>query len=55
MVMMFLFGDQMDNVKRMEIRGVGVILNVFEMIVDDLENVFKIVINNKRQVIENKK
>lgn len=31
MVMMPLFGDQMDNAKRMETRGAGITLNVLEM------------------------
>ena len=48
MVMMPLFGDQMDNTKRMETRGAGVTLNVLEMTADDLENALKTVINNKR-------
>ncbi|NP_958812.3 UDP glucuronosyltransferase 1 family, polypeptide A6B precursor [Mus musculus] len=47
MVMMPLFGDQMDNAKRMETRGAGVTLNVLEMTADDLENALKTVINNK--------
>lgn len=55
MVMMPLFGDQMDNAKRMETRGAGVTLNVLEMTADDLENALKTVINNKRSVIEKNK
>lgn len=47
MVMMPLFGDQMDNAKRMETRGAGVSLNVLEMTADDLENALKAVINDK--------
>ncbi|XP_008832679.1 UDP-glucuronosyltransferase 1-2 isoform X1 [Nannospalax galili] len=47
MVMMPLFGDQMDNAKRMETRGAGVTLNVLEMTADDLENALKAVINDK--------
>ncbi|XP_032757475.1 UDP-glucuronosyltransferase 1-1 [Rattus rattus] len=47
MVMMPLFGDQMDNAKRMETRGAGVTLNVLEMTADDLENALKTVIKNK--------
>ncbi|XP_051010246.1 UDP-glucuronosyltransferase 1A3 isoform X5 [Acomys russatus] len=47
MVMMPLFGDQMDNAKRMETRGAGVTLNVLEMTADDLENALKTVINDK--------
>ncbi|XP_007941901.1 UDP-glucuronosyltransferase 1A1-like [Orycteropus afer afer] len=47
MVMMPLFGDQMDNAKRMESRGAGITLNVLEMTSDDLENALKKVINEK--------
>ncbi|XP_048200454.1 UDP-glucuronosyltransferase 1A1 isoform X12 [Perognathus longimembris pacificus] len=47
MVMMPLFGDQMDNAKRMETRGAGVTLNVLEMTSDDLANALKAVINDK--------
>uniref|UniRef100_F6YDX2 UDP-glucuronosyltransferase n=1 Tax=Equus caballus TaxID=9796 RepID=F6YDX2_HORSE len=47
MVMMPLFGDQMDNAKRMETRGAGVSLNVLEMTSDDLANALKTVINDK--------
>ncbi|XP_045415502.1 UDP-glucuronosyltransferase 1-6 isoform X1 [Lemur catta] len=47
MVMMPLFGDQMDNAKRMETRGAGVTLNVLEMTSADLENALKRVINDK--------
>ncbi|CAO2625351.1 UDP-glucuronosyltransferase 1A7 [Lemmus lemmus] len=47
MVMMPLFGDQMDNAKRMETRGAGISLNVLEMTADDLENALKAVINDK--------
>ncbi|XP_055257806.1 UDP-glucuronosyltransferase 1-6-like isoform X8 [Moschus berezovskii] len=47
MVMMPLFGDQMDNAKRMETRGAGVTLNVLEMSSEDLENALKAVINEK--------
>ncbi|XP_051046704.1 UDP-glucuronosyltransferase 1A5 isoform X2 [Phodopus roborovskii] len=47
MVMMPLFGDQMDNAKRMETRGAGISLNVLEMTADDLENALKKVINDK--------
>lgn len=47
MVMMPLFGDQMDNAKRMETRGAGVTLNVLEMTSDDLANALKKVINDK--------
>ncbi|XP_020829002.1 UDP-glucuronosyltransferase 1A7-like isoform X3 [Phascolarctos cinereus] len=47
MVLMPLFGDQMDNAKRMESRGAGVILNVLEMTSDDLSKALKTVINDK--------
>ncbi|XP_077011602.1 UDP-glucuronosyltransferase 1A6-like isoform X2 [Tamandua tetradactyla] len=47
MVMMPLFGDQMDNAKRMDSRGAGVTLNVLEMTSEDLENAIKTVINDK--------
>ncbi|XP_062946389.1 UDP-glucuronosyltransferase 1A10 isoform X2 [Cynocephalus volans] len=47
MVMMPLFGDQMDNAKRMETKGAGVTLNVLEMTSEDLENALKTVINDK--------
>lgn len=48
MVMMPLFGDQMDNAKRMETRGAGVTLNVLEMTSKDLENALNTVIKDKR-------
>ncbi|XP_006191190.1 UDP-glucuronosyltransferase 1-7 isoform X4 [Camelus ferus] len=48
MVMLPLFGDQMDNAKRMETRGAGVTLNVLEMTSEDLEKALKTVINDKR-------
>uniref|UniRef100_A0A8D2DLA2 UDP-glucuronosyltransferase n=1 Tax=Sciurus vulgaris TaxID=55149 RepID=A0A8D2DLA2_SCIVU len=47
MVMLPLFGDQMDNAKRMETRGAGVTLNVLEMTSDDLANALNTVINDK--------
>nr|XP_019595358.1 PREDICTED: UDP-glucuronosyltransferase 1-1-like isoform X5 [Rhinolophus sinicus] len=47
MVMLPLFGDQMDNAKRMESRGAGVTLNVLEMTSEDLANALKTVINDK--------
>uniref|UniRef100_A0A8C3YTR1 UDP-glucuronosyltransferase n=1 Tax=Catagonus wagneri TaxID=51154 RepID=A0A8C3YTR1_9CETA len=47
LVMLPLFGDQMDNAKRMETRGAGVTLNVLEMTSKDLENALKTVINDK--------
>ncbi|XP_063093139.1 UDP-glucuronosyltransferase 1A9 isoform X8 [Cavia porcellus] len=47
MVMMPLFGDQMDNAKRMETRGAGVTLNVLEMTSDDIADALKKVIYDK--------
>ncbi|XP_077011613.1 UDP-glucuronosyltransferase 1A3-like isoform X2 [Tamandua tetradactyla] len=47
MVMLPLFGDQMDNAKRMDSRGAGVTLNVLEMTSEDFENAIKTVINDK--------
>ncbi|XP_036110053.1 UDP-glucuronosyltransferase 1A1-like isoform X1 [Molossus molossus] len=47
MVMLPLFGDQMDNAKHMETRGAGVSLNVLEMTSEDLENALKAVIHDK--------
>ncbi|XP_037704991.1 UDP-glucuronosyltransferase 1A3-like isoform X1 [Choloepus didactylus] len=47
MVMMPLFGDQMDNAKRMETRGAGVTLDVLDMTSEDLANALKAVINDK--------
>ncbi|XP_044158730.1 UDP-glucuronosyltransferase 1A1-like isoform X1 [Bufo gargarizans] len=45
MVMLPLFGDQMDNAKRMESRGAGVTLNVLDMTPEDLINALDSVIN----------
>ncbi|XP_047726806.1 UDP-glucuronosyltransferase 1A1-like [Prionailurus viverrinus] len=47
MVMLPLFGDQMENAKRMETRGAGLTLNVLEMTSEDLANALKAVINDK--------
>uniref|UniRef100_A0ACB8GE09 Uncharacterized protein n=1 Tax=Sphaerodactylus townsendi TaxID=933632 RepID=A0ACB8GE09_9SAUR len=47
MVLMPLFGDQMDNAKRMESRGAGVTLNVLEMTSKDLSDALKAVIYDK--------
>ncbi|XP_039090489.1 UDP-glucuronosyltransferase 1A1-like [Hyaena hyaena] len=47
MVMLPLFGDQMDNAKRMETRGAGLTLNVLDMTSEDLANALKTVINDK--------
>eukprot|EP00079_Xenopus_tropicalis_P008717 XP_002932072.2 PREDICTED: UDP-glucuronosyltransferase 1-1-like isoform X3 [Xenopus tropicalis] len=46
MVMMPLFGDQMDNAKRIESRGAGLTLNVLHMTPEDLSNAVRAVINN---------
>ncbi|XP_073502827.1 UDP-glucuronosyltransferase 1A1-like isoform X4 [Phyllobates terribilis] len=45
-VMLPLFGDQMDNAKRLESRGAGVTLNVLDMTPDDLFKALDTVINN---------
>ncbi|KAM3917460.1 UDP-glucuronosyltransferase 1A1-like isoform 5-T5 [Leptodactylus fuscus] len=45
MVMLPLFGDQMDNAKRIESRGAGVTLNVLDMTPEDLSNALDAVIN----------
>ncbi|KAM9305641.1 UDP-glucuronosyltransferase 1A3-like [Gastrophryne carolinensis] len=45
MVMLPLFGDQMDNAKRIESRGAGITLNVHGMTSNDLSNALKSVIN----------
>ncbi|XP_027625164.1 UDP-glucuronosyltransferase 1-1-like [Tupaia chinensis] len=47
MVMLLLFGDQMDNAKCMETKGAGVTLNVLEMTSEDLANALKTVIFDK--------
>uniref|UniRef100_A0A8D0E6X8 UDP-glucuronosyltransferase n=1 Tax=Salvator merianae TaxID=96440 RepID=A0A8D0E6X8_SALMN len=47
MVLMPLFGDQMDNAKRMESRGAGVVLNILEMAPKDISEALKAVIYNK--------
>ncbi|XP_069839224.1 UDP-glucuronosyltransferase 1-2-like isoform X4 [Dendropsophus ebraccatus] len=46
MVMLPLFGDQMDNAKRIESRGAGVTLNVLDMTPEDLSNALDRVIND---------
>ncbi|XP_053139652.1 UDP-glucuronosyltransferase 1-6-like isoform X6 [Hemicordylus capensis] len=48
MVLMPLFGDQMDNAKRVESRGAGVTLNVVEMTSKDLSDALKAVIYDKQ-------
>ncbi|XP_075036527.1 UDP-glucuronosyltransferase 1A1-like isoform X5 [Mixophyes fleayi] len=45
MVMLPLFGDQMDNAKRIESRGAGVTINVLDMTPLDLSNALESVIN----------
>ncbi|KAM9305642.1 UDP-glucuronosyltransferase 1A1-like [Gastrophryne carolinensis] len=46
MVMLPLFGDQMDNAKRIESRGAGITLNVLDFIPQDLTDALTAVINN---------
>uniref|UniRef100_A0A6J0UR65 UDP-glucuronosyltransferase n=1 Tax=Pogona vitticeps TaxID=103695 RepID=A0A6J0UR65_9SAUR len=48
MVLMPLFGDQMDNAKRVESRGAGVILNIIEMTAKDISNALQAVIYDKK-------
>ncbi|XP_077169544.1 UDP-glucuronosyltransferase 1A1-like isoform X5 [Paroedura picta] len=48
MVVMPLFGDQMDNAIRVETRGAGVTLNVLEMTSQDLSEALKAVIYDKK-------
>ncbi|XP_066431802.1 UDP-glucuronosyltransferase 1A1-like isoform X1 [Eleutherodactylus coqui] len=45
MVVLPLFGDQMDNAKRIESRGAGLTLNVLDMTPEDLSNAIDAVIN----------
>lgn len=52
MVLMPLFGDQMDNAKRVESRGAGLTLNILEMTSKDISTALKAVINDKKSVIE---
>lgn len=52
MVLMPLFGDQMDNAKRVESRGAGLTLNILEMTTNDISNALKAVINDKKSVPE---
>lgn len=52
MVLMPLFGDQMDNAKRIESRGAGLTLNILEMTTQDLSAALQAVINDKKSVIE---
>ncbi|KGL81321.1 UDP-glucuronosyltransferase 1-6, partial [Tinamus guttatus] len=48
MVLMPLFGDQMDNAKRIESRGAGVTLNILEMTSKDISDALHAVINDKK-------
>ncbi|NWX25627.1 UD11 glucuronosyltransferase, partial [Notiomystis cincta] len=48
MVLMPLFGDQMDNAKRVESRGAGLILNILHMTSNDISTALKAVINDKK-------
>ncbi|NXK40968.1 UD11 glucuronosyltransferase, partial [Piprites chloris] len=48
MVLMPLFGDQMDNAKRVESRGAGLTLNILEMTSQDISSALKAVINDKK-------
>ncbi|XP_032549748.1 UDP-glucuronosyltransferase 1-1-like isoform X5 [Chiroxiphia lanceolata] len=47
MVLMPLFGDQMDNAKRVESRGAGLTLNILEMTSQDISTALRAVINDK--------
>ncbi|XP_013803964.2 UDP-glucuronosyltransferase 1A1-like isoform X2 [Apteryx mantelli] len=48
MVLMPLFGDQMDNAKRIETRGAGLTLNILEMTSKDISDALHAVINDKK-------
>ncbi|NXH72972.1 UD11 glucuronosyltransferase, partial [Hydrobates tethys] len=48
MVLMPLFGDQMDNAKRVESRGAGLTLNILKMTSKDISTALKAVINDKK-------
>ncbi|XP_054236980.1 UDP-glucuronosyltransferase 1A1-like [Indicator indicator] len=48
MVLMPLFGDQMDNAKRVESREAGLVLNILEMTSNDISTALKTVINDKK-------
>ncbi|XP_030064725.1 UDP-glucuronosyltransferase 1-6 isoform X2 [Microcaecilia unicolor] len=48
MVLLPLFGDQMDNAKRIESRGAGVTLNILDMTSLDLSNALNAVINEPK-------
>ncbi|XP_053925958.1 UDP-glucuronosyltransferase 1A1 isoform X3 [Cuculus canorus] len=48
MLVMPLFGDQMDNAKRVESRGAGLTLNILEMTSKDISTALKAVINDKK-------
>ncbi|XP_062498380.1 UDP-glucuronosyltransferase 1A1-like isoform X4 [Pezoporus occidentalis] len=48
MLLMPLFGDQMDNAKRIESRGAGLTLNILEMTTQDITTALHAVINDKK-------
>ncbi|NWS46880.1 UD11 glucuronosyltransferase, partial [Probosciger aterrimus] len=48
MLMMPLFGDQMDNAKRIESRGGGLTLDILEMTTQDISAALHAVINDKK-------
>ncbi|NXI42327.1 UD11 glucuronosyltransferase, partial [Galbula dea] len=48
MLLMPLFGDQMDNAKRVESRGAGLTLNILEMTSEDISTALKAVIYDKK-------
>ncbi|NXU47658.1 UD11 glucuronosyltransferase, partial [Turnix velox] len=48
MLLMPLFGDQMDNAKRIESRGAGLTLNILEMTSKDISTALKAIINEKK-------
>ncbi|KAM9009848.1 UDP-glucuronosyltransferase 1A1-like isoform 1-T1 [Ara ararauna] len=48
MLLMPLFGDQMDNAKRIESRGAGLTLNVIEMTTEDMSAALQAVIYDKK-------
>ncbi|NXC40087.1 UD11 glucuronosyltransferase, partial [Penelope pileata] len=48
MLLMPLFGDQMDNAKRVESRGAGLTLNILEMTSEDISSALRAIINDKK-------
>ncbi|NWS71693.1 UD11 glucuronosyltransferase, partial [Crotophaga sulcirostris] len=48
MLLMPLFGDQMDNAKRVESRGAGLTLNILEMTSKDISTALNAIINDKK-------